>query len=340
MKQLILILSIFLLPILFSPASYSEENPFLANRTKNAQTVQVTENTYYPESINRFFNKLNKTQRDLNKEIARLTRDIKENRSPKSLFILIAISFLYGAFHSIGPGHGKCFVCSYFLSEKNDIKKGILLGNLVAIIHAVSALTIVSVIYFVFKTQNLVFFENVSRSVSIFSYSLIICIGLSLFIKNVFGLFKNRKKSVSAHHIHEPERGHDHQESIQHIHGPDCNHEHHDHQHLPEVNKNQNIFLIAASIGLVPCPGAITILLFSISLDIVQLGVLLAFFIALGMGITVSITGILTILTRQGTLKVFSGQGRISKLAVENTMKILGSIMILCFGTFFLVGNL
>ncbi len=339
MKKILITFIFLLFSVILVPSSNANANPFLSN-TKTEKVKSNTETNYYQQSLNKFIFKLNKTQRDLNKEIARLTRDIKENKSPKSLFILILVSFLYGAFHSIGPGHGKCFVCSYFLSEKNSIKKGILLGNLVAIIHSLSALVIVGVIYFIFKSQNLVFFESVSKSVSIFSYGLIICIGLSLLVKNIISILRKRKE-----HIHNENCNHQHDYSefeINHIHTENCSHKPiKEHNHTPTKNrKDQNIFLVATSIGLIPCPGAITILLFSISLDIIQLGILLAFFIALGMGITVSLTGILTILTRQGTLKVFSGQSKVSRATVESTMNILGSIMILCFGAFFLIGNL
>lgn len=319
MKRFLITILIFSLYIILPNFSYSNENPFLSNRKIEATK---SEEISGPNFFNWIYLKLNNKQHKLNKEIARLTRDIKENRQPKSLFILIAISFLYGAFHSIGPGHGKCFVCSYFLSEKNDIKKGIMLGNLVAIIHALSAFTIVSVIYFVFKSQSIILFEDVSRSISIFSYGLIIVIGLSLLIKNTLSILN---KKLSKNNVCNHEHHHNHE----------CSHEHHE-----NIPKNQNIFLVAASIGLVPCPGAITILLFSISLGVIQIGILLAFFIALGMGITVSLTGIFTILTRKGAIRVFSGQNKISKDIIENTMKILGSVMILCFGIFFLIGNL
>ena len=339
MKKFIVIFALFLISFISSPSVKAENNPFLSNKGKISS--QASETSYYPEVLNKFFFKLNKTQRDLNKEMSRLSRDIKENRSPKSLFILILISFLYGAFHSIGPGHGKCFVCSYFLSEKNSIRKGILLGNLVAIIHALSALTIVSVIYFIFKSQNLVFFDSVSKSMSIFSYGLIICIGFSLLIKNTISILKQRNPV----HIHGPEcnhqneNNHDKNNLEKHIHSNECNNDYEVH-YEKKHKKDQNIFWVAASIGLLPCPGAITILLFSISIGMVQLGILLAFFIALGMGITVSLTGIITILTRNGTLKMFSGQTKIARETIENTMKIIGSIMILFFGTFFLIGNL
>ncbi|MFN8672616.1 MAG: hypothetical protein U0457_11130 [Candidatus Sericytochromatia bacterium] len=316
-KTLIILFTILTATTIIPNYSYASENPFLSNKKEINQEKE--ENNYFKN----FYASTLKTQHKLNKEIASLTREIKENNSPKALIILMAISFLYGAFHSIGPGHGKCFVCSYFISEKNDIKKGILLGNLVAIIHALSALTLVSIIYFIFKSQSLILLEDVSKSIAIFSYSLIIIIGLSLLGKNINSLIKTPKEICKHNH----EEGHI------------CNHEHHIDKHEP-TEKNKNILLVAASIGLVPCPGAISILLFSISLDVLQIGILLAFCIALGMGLTVSLLGAFTILTRKGTLELFSFNNKISKDRLEYSMKILGSIMILFFGTFFLIGNI
>ena len=89
---------------------------------------------------------------------------------------------------------------------------------------------------------------------------------------------------------------------------------------------------------MVPCPGALTILLFSISLDFLQLGIVLAAMIALGMGITSTMMAIGTIWMRQGSLHWF----RSSKIpfSIEKILRISGACLTLFFGGLFFILNL
>ncbi len=284
MKKILFIIT-FVFFLFNNSFTFAQDNPFLSKN--NYQKIEKTTNDVTTQNIS-IIVKFNRYQHQLNNEMARLTREVKEGKSKQSFFILILISFFYGAFHAIGPGHGKCLVCSYFVSEGSDIKKGLLLGNLVAIIHATSAIVIASTIYFIIKGSYSAFSDNLSRSLSLFSYSLIILLGIYLLIKNIFEL---RKKKIP----------------IKHIHSEHC----HDHNHEFQENKqkkSKNIFFVATAIGILPCPGAITILLFSISLNYLQLGIILAAFIALGMGLTISLTGMLTIFSRNKTLSFISKQ--------------------------------
>ena len=62
-----------------------------------------------------------------------------------------------------------------------------------------------------------------------------------------------------------------------------------------KLNKNRSKFALAFSAAIVPCPGVMTIVLFCIILKNYFLGVLAAVTMSLGMGLTISIVGILSI---------------------------------------------
>jgi ABC-type nickel/cobalt efflux system permease component RcnA/ABC-type uncharacterized transport system substrate-binding protein len=61
-----------------------------------------------------------------------------------------------------------------------------------------------------------------------------------------------------------------------------------------ENKSKKNLFVVATSIGLVPCPGIMLVLLISLSLDMILFGILTAFFTSLGISITVIMSGFLT----------------------------------------------
>jgi len=336
MKKIIINILLFL--IFISLPVYSEENtnPF-ANRKK---TEISKKNIVVQEEVSEDFyiiKKFNKLQKNLNSNMSRLTRELKEGNKT-ALFILILISFLYGVFHSIGPGHGKCVVCSYLLAEENNLKKGFILGILVAIIHALSAITVASIIYFFIKGSYSIFSENLSRVLNITSYSLITLIGLSLLLRIFYS--KLNKKNLTHNHEHEHKHSANCNHDNAHEHSDNCNHKHEleNINLVKEIKKDKSLFITALSIGLLPCPGAITILLFTISIDFISIGILLAFFIALGMGLTISLTGIFTIFLRKKTLTLFS-ENILQKELIENSIRVISALFITLFGLFFLINS-
>lgn len=67
----------------------------------------------------------------------------------------------------------------------------------------------------------------------------------------------------------------------------------------PKSASGKNHILLGMAAGLVPCPVSLTILLFSIALDVLVVGLIALLFFALGMAVTVSIIGVLTISSHQ-----------------------------------------
>src|SRR5262249_27248091 len=52
---------------------------------------------------------------------------------------LFALSFLYGAFHAAGPGHGKAVISSYLVANEQTWRRGVVLSFASALLQALVA---------------------------------------------------------------------------------------------------------------------------------------------------------------------------------------------------------
>jgi nickel/cobalt transporter (NicO) family protein len=61
---------------------------------------------------------------------------------------LFGISFLYGVFHAVGPGHGKAVISSYLVANEETWRRGVVLSFVSAAIQSVVAIVIVATLRF------------------------------------------------------------------------------------------------------------------------------------------------------------------------------------------------
>ena len=287
----------------FQSPLFAGDNPLISKEPQKKRVISIQ----YPVFIQKILSKIVPLQRKLNAKLIKLTREIKNTHSKKSLFIVVFISFIYGMIHALGPGHGKTITWSYFLSKQANIKKGILVGNAIAFLHAGSALIIVFIFQFIVKQAHLTAFEDVSRTIRLISYAFIALIGLFLLIRTWLDL--RRKKD-------HPENSLSYDDA-----------------------KPENMIPVAIAVGLIPCPGAVIILLFSSSMGVLKLGVLLTLIMAAGMGVTISSVGVLTIVTKRGVLKFISERSK-ARTVFQAATAIVGSGFILLLGLLLFMGSL
>ena len=60
--------------------------------------------------------------------------------------ILIGVSFLYGALHALGPGHGKFIIAGYLSTHQSELKPSVKLSLLASLMQGVVAIVATSVI--------------------------------------------------------------------------------------------------------------------------------------------------------------------------------------------------
>jgi ABC-type nickel/cobalt efflux system permease component RcnA len=244
------------------------------------------------EFYNQFLKQLVLWQYQLNSYISTSIRSLNdENNFTVSLTILL-IAFLYGLIHAAGPGHGKALVAFYFAKNgtKNSYKKAFKMGYMISVIHAISALVFTFGIFFILQTMFRKHFNEFSNIAMYISATMIIMVGLYL----IYEAYKNRKA-----------------------------------KELKIKKSNKSEIAVAFSAGIVPCPGVMTIVLFCIVLQKFTLGILAAIVMSIGMGLTISLAGILSIVLNKKAGKFLDNKSYI--------LEILGGLFILILGIFLLV---
>ena len=97
-------------------------------------------------------------------------------------------------------------------------------------------------------------------------------------------------------------------------------------EHYREERTQKSDLSIALSAGVIPCPGVMTIILFSILLGNISVGIAAAVFMSAGMGLTISLSAIAATATRSHTPSKFS-----------KAFPLVGSVMILLLGIYLLL---
>ncbi|GAJ24866.1 unnamed protein product, partial [marine sediment metagenome] len=106
---------------------------------------------------------------------------------------------------------------------------------------------------------------------------------------------------------------------------------------IPQNNKN--LLPVALSIGVVPCPGAVILLLFTINIGILALGIPLALIMALGMTVVISSIGSITVVAKKSIFN-FTSDLHILNSILQSGLKISGVFFIIVIGSLILLGNL
>lgn len=244
------------------------------------------------EVYNNFLNLIVEYQYIFNKLISSTIKDINNENSIILSLSLFGIAFIYGLVHAAGPGHGKALVAFYFTSNKNNYRKAFQVGFLIAVVHAISALILTFGIFFLLKTMFRKHFNEISEISMILSAILIIMVGFYL-IRHAYKHKKDKKKGIQQN--------------------------------------NKNIYILSLSVGIIPCSGVMTIVLFSIMLGHFTLGILSAIAMSIGMGLTISIVGIFAIALNKKTAGALETKAYI--------LEIFGAILVLALGFFLLLAS-
>ncbi len=246
------------------------------------------------EFYTNFIKQITLWQYELNKTIASNIREINDENYLSIYATVIGIAFLYGLIHAAGPGHGKALVALYFSKGKGDYKEAFKLGYLISIIHAISAIVITFALYFILKTMFRQNFNEFSNTAMMISSIMIICVGLYL----IYNALKEKYKPC-------------HNDKI-------------------DTKNSKSKYAVALGVGLVPCPGVMTIVLFCIMLKQFTLGIMAAIAMSIGMGLTISIVGILSVLFVNKTSNFVNKKAYI--------LEAISGLLIVLLGVFLFIG--
>ncbi|MBI1261064.1 MAG: nickel transporter [Rhizobiales bacterium] len=256
------------------------------------------------------------------RDMARAVRAFNLDHSVTAAWALLTISFLYGIFHAVGPGHGKVVVSSYLLANEDDLKRGILIAFLASFAQALTAILVVGILAMLLGLAHRTTLDSVPL-IERASYLLLCLMGGWLIWRALV-------------------RGHTHDHSHTHH---DHDHSHHDHAHMPGPEELRNIHSLremagmVLAVGLRPCSGAILVLLFALAQNAFVIGAVSAFAMSIGTALTVSGLALLTVFSRNMALKLAGQSDGIWANRLERALRLAGGALILLMGLLLLIAS-
>lgn len=183
---------------------------------------------------------------------------------------LLLFSFLYGALHAAGPGHGKMLVGSYFFGVRQNRAKALFIALAIGVIHTFSAFLMTLALYYFFELFFKEFLDNFLFYATKFSALIIISIALYLLYRKLGALKrlffgKPKGKQCVAFFAHPP--------------SCTCG-------GCSDRSKSTDVGVVLGA-SLVPCPGTVTIFIFTMALGEYGVGFLAAFCMSMGMSLVI-----------------------------------------------------
>ncbi|WP_191601801.1 nickel/cobalt transporter [Marinomonas algicola] len=290
-------------------------------------------------------------------------RSLSDGGNVTLLLSCVGVSFLYGVFHAVGPGHGKAVISSYMLASNASIKQGIGLTAASSFAQGVTAIVCVLVLGYAFDLAGQA--TRVSRFFEMASFIMIGAMGLWMLLR----VLRNKPACCDHHdhvvpqdqvvnrsHNHSHEHTHNHTvqscshsthhfhentlHTCSHHHSEDKEHHHTNQHNAVEGDKIQRYawWSMMSAIGIRPCSGAILVLLFSLSAGIFHWGVLATLAMSVGTAITVSFLAIISVLFRQSVYA--QGQSSVWRDRWMKGFGIVASALLILISVSMLVGYL
>ena len=240
----------------------------------------------------------------------------------------LVLALFLGAAHGLEPGHGKTIVAAYLVGARGTVSNALFLGGVVTLTHTMSVILLGLVALF---ASQYVLPEQIFPYLGTASGLLIIGLGTWLLVNHLRGRGLGFGHSHGGHHhghhehSHEEEHHHDHPHG-EHHHGHDHTHaeEHHSHSHeIPNKVTLGSLLTLGISGGIVPCPGALVILLLAVALHRIAFGLLLLVAFSVGLAAILIAIGVLIVKARP-LVERFSGDSRwIQRLPIASAVVII-----------------
>ena len=291
------------------PNPFYSPGPAESSGERSARGTEPTGPGVFPALTRR----LVEQQRVLNARLSGFLRRAEEAESgPFGVVSIVVVAFFYGVLHSFLPGHRKSVIVSYYISQSAPWRHGVFAGFLFAGLHAVSAVLIFIGIYLSTGASFGASLGSVTRTLQIVSSVLILAVGSVFVVAKVRTLIRARRDAARKR-LNET-FGMTRREQLR--------------GHLPAVSQSK-FFAIVLSTGMVPCPGSTMLLLFALSLGLVQTGLISIIAMSLGLGVALSAIAILTIVLKE---RIVRWTGNALGGVVVHAIELAGATFIVMFG--------
>jgi nickel/cobalt exporter len=256
--------------------------------------------------------------------ITSLTDLLQQSAAHAWLFIPTAI--LLGALHGLEPGHSKTMMAAFIVAVRGTVRQAVLLGLAATASH--------TLVVWVVALGGMWLFGGLDpeRTEPYFQ----LASGVLIVLIAGWMLWRTRREQTRHDH---PHHDHDHH----HDHGHDREHDHHhDHgeprglevatgsymdaherEHAEDIRRKFDgtnvttgqIILFGLTGGLIPCPGAITVLVLCLQLKRIALGAVLVLCFSIGLAITMVASGVIAAISVKQVSRRWSGFGEIVRKA-------------------------
>ena len=176
-----------------------------------------------------------------------------------------------------------------------------------AAVHALSALSVVLILYYLIRGIFATGLEEANHYIQVVTFAVIAAIGAVMLVRRAVG------RGHTHAHEHEPERA--------------------------EGLTMRRLLAIAVPAGVIPCPGAVAVVLFALSLNMLAVSVLAVSSISIGMGTTIGATGAIVILAKRGALRAIAGRYEERGSTGRRVIEIGGAAVLFLFGLVFLLAQ-
>ncbi|MCF7767909.1 nickel/cobalt transporter [Achromobacter pulmonis] len=308
-----------------------------------------------------------------------LTAAVRAWQADGGGWLLIGLSFAYGVFHALGPGHGKAVISSYVLANRQTARNGALLALLSSLVQALVAIAMVAVLAVVFNATAAAM-NQATRWLELASYALVTLLGVWLvWVKAIRPLWRRRTSRAAAApdgampaaaasadapalkgaaalraitvqavapRAQAGHQGHAHTHTQAHHH-----HDHDDacgcgHAHVPPAEQMagplnwRRAWSAVFAVGLRPCSGALIVLVFALSQGFFLAGVASALAMGLGTGLTVAALACLAVAAGGAANALGTRLSSVAAARLRYAVEALAALAVLALGVLLLGGML
>ncbi|WP_442679896.1 nickel/cobalt efflux transporter [Sphingomonas sp. ASY06-1R] len=260
-------------------------------------------------------------------------------------WLFVPSAILLGALHGLEPGHSKTMMAAFIVAVRGTVGQAVLLGLAATLSH--------TAIVWAVALGGVYLFHDLSPEAAEPYFKL--ASGLLILALAGWMLWRTRQEQRHAHEHHRaaPHSHHDHDHHHQHDHGHDHGHaspldhalertdggyqDAHERAHAEAIRSRfagrdvttGQIMLFGLTGGLIPCPGAITVLLLCLQVKQIALGSVLVLCFSIGLALTMVASGVIAALSVRYAERRFGGFGTLVRRAPYAS-----GALILCVGAY------
>jgi nickel/cobalt exporter len=280
-------------------------------------------------------------QRWVQSALAGAIRQLRADRAG-ALAALLGLSFAYGVFHAVGPGHGKMLIGGYGMATRVRLWPLAVIAILSSLAQATVAVALVyaGIALFGWTRDRLI--DTTDQVTAPVSYAILALIGVWLMIRGWRGIRRGQGDGqtaapgpdrVRSHHAHD----HSHDHAHDHVHDAQCGH-----AHLPtpaqvsRITGWRDAVALIAGVAVRPCTGALFVLILTWQMGIGAGGILAAYAMGLGTALVTVGVAAMAVWAREGTFASLPS-GAIARAAPLLEITVGAAVSLVAFRLFLAV---